>query len=102
MLMNIKMFQKEVEELFNKISDKRKDKHTEEEIFIHLIEEIGEIARQLTNKKIRKEKFDHKNLEEEISDSILFLTYLASLYKIDLENSLKKTAEKLKIKFKIQ
>lgn len=100
--MNIKMFQKEVEELFNKISDKRKDKHTEEEIFIHLIEEIGEIARQLTNKKIRKEKFDHKNLEEEISDSILFLTYLASLYKIDLENSLKKTAEKLKIKFKIQ
>ncbi|MCD6590993.1 MAG: hypothetical protein J7K72_03395, partial [Candidatus Aenigmarchaeota archaeon] len=101
-VMDIKTFHKEVEELFNKISDKRGQKHTEEEIFIHLIEEIGEIARQLTNKKIREEKFDHKNLEEEISDSIMFLIYLASLYKIDLENSLKKDVEKLKIKFKIQ
>jgi len=100
--MNIKTFQREVEDLFNKISDKRKDKHTQEEIFIHLIEEIGEIARQLTNKRIRKEKFDHKNLGEEISDSILFLTYLASLYKINLEDSLKEDVEKLKIKFKIQ
>ncbi len=102
MVMDIKTFHKEVEELFNKISDKRGQKHKEEEIFIHLIEEIGEIARQLTNKKIRKEKFDLKNLEEEISDSILFLTYLASLYEIDLEKSLKKDVEKLKIKFKIQ
>ena len=99
--MDIKTFQKEVEDLFNKISGKRGEKHTEGEIFIHLIEEIGEIARQLTNKKLRKEKFDPKNLEEEISDSILFLTYLASLYKIDLEKSLKKDIEKLKTRFKI-
>ena len=102
--MDVKTFQKEVERLFNEISNRRKDKdkRTEEEIFIHLIEEIGEIARQLTNKKIRKERFDHKNLEEEISDSILFLTYLASLYKINLENSLRKDIEKLKAKFKIR
>ena len=102
--MDVKTFQKEVEKLFNEISNRRKDKdkRTEEEIFIHLIEEIGEIARQLTNKKIRKERFDHKNLEEEISDSILFLTYLASLYKINLENSLRKDIEKLKVKFKIR
>ena len=96
--MDIKTFQKEVEDLFNKISEKRGEKRTEEEIFIHLIEEIGEIARQLTNKKLRKEKFDPKNLEEEISDSILFLTYLASLYKIDLEESLKKRYRKIKNK----
>jgi len=102
--MDVKTFQKEVEKLFNEISNRRKDKdkRTEEEIFIHLIEEIGEIARQLTNKKIRKERFDHKNLEEEISDSILFLTYLASLYKINLENSLRKDIEKLKARFKIR
>jgi len=100
--MDIKTFQKEVEELFNKISNKRGNKHTEEEMFIHLVEEIGEVARQLTNKKIRKEKFDKENLKEELSDSILFLTYLASLYKIDLSESLKNDIEKLKIKFKIQ
>jgi len=39
--MDIKTFQKEVEDLFNKISGKRGEKHTEGEIFIHLIEEIG-------------------------------------------------------------
>jgi len=100
--MNIKVFQKEVEDLFNKISEKRGKKRTEEEIFIHLIEEIGEVARQLTHKKLRKEKFDRKNLEEEISDSILFLTYLASLHKIDLERSLKKDMEKLRMRFKIR
>ncbi len=99
--MDLKTFQKEVEELFNKISNKRNRKHEEEEVFIHLIEEIGEIARQLTNKKIRKEKFNHKNLEEEISDAIVFLTYLASLYEINLSDSLRKDIEKLKKKFGI-
>ncbi len=99
--MDIKSFQKEVEELFNKISKRRKNKHTKEEIFIHLVEEIGEIARQLINKKIKRKKFDIKNLEEEISDSILFLTYLASLHKINLDKSLKNEIKKLKTKFKI-
>ncbi len=100
--MDIKTFQKSVKELFDKISNKRKLEHTEEEVFIHLMEEIGEVARQLTNKKLRKDRFDHKNLGEEISDSIVFLTYLASLYKINLDESLKNDIDKLKRKFKIQ
>ena len=100
--MDINQFQKEVEDLFSKISEKRGNTHTKEEIFIHLVEEIGETARQLTNEKIRKERFDYENLKEEISDSILFLTYLASKYGINLNNSLKKDIEKLKIKFEIK
>ncbi len=99
--MNINKFQEEIEDLFDKISKKRGNEHTKEEVFIHLVEEIGEVARQITNEKIRKDKFDHENLGEEISDSILFLIYLASQYGIDLSNSLKKDIEKLKIKFKL-
>ena len=99
--MNINQFQEEVEELFGKISEKRGSIHTKEEVFIHFVEEVGEIARQVTNEKIRKKKFDYENLKEEISDSILFLTYFASQYGINLNDSLKRDIEKLKVRFGI-
>ena len=43
--MDINQFQEEVEELFSKISEKRGSAHTKDEIFIHFVEEVGEIAR---------------------------------------------------------
>jgi len=100
--MDLKQFQNEVKELFDKISEKRNVRQAKEDLFIHLIEEIGELARQITNEKIRREKFDLENLKEEIADSIIFLTLLASQYNIDLPETLKKDIEKLKIKFGIE
>ncbi len=100
--MDLKQFQNEVKELFDKISEKRNFEHTKEEIFVHLIEEIGELARQITNEKVRKDKFDLENVKEEIADSILFLTCLASRYGADIEEILRKDIEKLKTKFDIE
>ena len=56
----------------------------------------------MTNEKIRKEKFDYENLKEEISDSILFLTYFASQYGVNLDDSLKEDMKKLKARFGIE
>ena len=100
--MNINQYQKEVNNLFDEISKKKNRKPTKEEVFIHLIEEIGELAKQIINEKIRKEKFSLENLKEEIADSILFLTYLASQYNLDLEETLRKDTEKLKKRFNLR
>jgi len=87
--MHIKDFQKEVNEIILK-------KQSGEVIFLHIVEEIGEIAKQFTNKHLGRENFDLKNLEEEISDSIILLVYLASVYNIDLEDSLLRDLKKIK------
>lgn len=63
---------------FAKLSENKNNfKYTSEQAYIHLTEEIGKIARQLTNKKVRPELFDNDNLKEEIIDSIILSILLA-------------------------
>jgi NTP pyrophosphatase (non-canonical NTP hydrolase) len=54
----------------------------------HLMEEIGEIARQINNGKLKRKEVDIQNIGEEISDSIILLALLASQYNINLEKVL--------------
>jgi NTP pyrophosphatase (non-canonical NTP hydrolase) len=73
---SIKNAQKIVNDLVN-----RKNWKTDSlEIFNHLVEEIGEVAREL-----RKENID-KNLEKELADVLFLLFKLANHFKIDLED----------------
>jgi dTMP kinase len=50
---------------------------SQEQSYIHLTEELGEVARQLSNKKMRPELFDEENLKKEIADVILESIILA-------------------------
>jgi len=43
---------------------------TPELVFTHLIEEIGEISRQLVNKNLAMRKYDKDNLKREIAQAI--------------------------------
>ena len=70
---------------------------TPEQSCIHLTEEMGEIARQLSNKKMRPEKFDEANLKEEIIDVLLETIILATSCNVDLNNEIN---NKLKALFK--
>jgi len=94
--MNLQESQKEAEEIVNKIDDKLNFKHDNENILLHLTEELGEIARQILNPKIRRCKTDTKNLGEEIADNILLISKLANNNKIDLEEAIKNKINKLK------
>ncbi len=58
--------------------------------FIHLTEELGEVARQLSNKKMRPDLFDENNLKEEIVDVILETIILANICKVDLGKEINK------------
>jgi len=57
--MDIKQFQKEILETFSQM-DKMPNRreHTKQSALIHLMEEVGEIARQVTSEFHRPEKFN--------------------------------------------
>jgi NTP pyrophosphatase (non-canonical NTP hydrolase) len=63
---------------------------TPELMFIHLSEEIGEIARQLVNKNLPMRKYREDNLKEEIAQAILDLFVLSGIFEIDLPKEIDK------------
>jgi NTP pyrophosphatase (non-canonical NTP hydrolase) len=65
-----------------------RSKHTKQSAFIHLVEELGEIGRQMTNEVHRPEKFDAENLGTEFADVLMFVTYLAHFYNINLSKEM--------------
>jgi NTP pyrophosphatase (non-canonical NTP hydrolase) len=98
--MDIKKFQDEVIRvftIFDHLPNRRK--HTGLSAVTHLMEEVGEVARQVTSEYHRPEKFDVKNLGQELADVLQFVVVIADLYKIDLSqemsNSIKKVEDKI-------
>ena len=88
--------QKRINQIINDIDEKMKGEHDSDTTMIHIMEEIGEISRQLYNKKIGRDELDVKTLEEEIADSIMLLNRLATLYNIDVEEAINKKITELK------
>jgi NTP pyrophosphatase (non-canonical NTP hydrolase) len=99
--MELKEFQKQAKELIAKIDSKQKGKHDAETTLIHLTEELGELARQIYNKKVGRDTVDKSNIEEEISECLILLAQLANNFDIDLEKSVKETIKKLEERFKV-
>lgn len=73
---------------------------TPELVFFHLSEEVGEIARQLVNKHLKMRKYEHDNLVEEITQSMLDLLVLSKIYNIDLPTEIRKKIEEMKKRMK--
>lgn len=99
--MEIKEFKEQVLRTFSemdKLPNRRK--HTKQSAVIHLVEEIGEIARQVTSEYHRPEKFNKDNLGTELADTMMFIVLLSELYNIDIskemQNSIKRVEEKIK------
>ena len=94
--MEVKEFQKICVEIVNDVDKKLGVNHDNNTTMIHLTEELGEVARQINNPNISRDKIDKKNLEEEISDLILLISKLADNNKIDIESSVKNKISELK------
>ena len=62
----------------------------EQQTFNHIVEEIGELAREYVNKDSRKEDFSEEKLENAIGDSIMQLIKLAKLRGLDAEDIITK------------
>jgi len=98
--MDIKEIENKIVDFANKRAKSKNFELTPELSYIHLTEEVGEVARQLSNKKIRPELFDEENLKEEITDVILEATILANLCKVDLDKEINKKIEELFKRYK--
>ncbi len=88
--------QEKINRVIEDIDKKMKGKHDSDTTIIHLMEEIGEISRQLYSKKIGRTEIDIKNLEEEIADCIMLLNRLATLYNIDVDEAINNKIFELK------
>lgn len=95
-MMDIKEYQQRINELIDRIDEKNARVHDSDTTIIHLVEELGEISRQLFNKKTGRANLNKENLGEEIADVVMMLNKLATLHDIDMENALKGKMELLK------
>ena len=89
-------------EIIDKIDEKMKGIHDNDTTIIHLMEELGEISRQLYNQKIGRDKLDKNNLAEEIADVSMLLNKLATLNDIDIEKAINDKLKLLKERHNIQ
>ena len=98
--MEIKELAKRIHEFQKQRFPKYGSELTSELIFTHLVEEIGEIARQIFNKGSGMRMYDQENLKEEIAQSILDLLALAEIHNINLEEEIEKKIIDIKSRWK--
>jgi NTP pyrophosphatase (non-canonical NTP hydrolase) len=88
---------KEAQEFVKNFSEDRNWQRPPTEVLIHLMEELGEVARNVLNMKNYGGKHDtnaKENMEEELGDVLWLLLKLSNEVKIDLEKSFEKVIEK--------
>jgi len=88
--MDVTEISKKIYEFVEKRVSELGSELTPELMFIHLSEEIGEIARQLVNKNLPMRKYRKDNLKEEIAQAILDLFVLSEIFEIDLPKEINK------------
>jgi NTP pyrophosphatase (non-canonical NTP hydrolase) len=100
--MDIKEFQKKAWEIVNEYNVKHNMEHKRQTVFLHLVEEIGEIARELYNEQDNwRRDFDKEKFAEELIDALSFILILAKDYEVDLELEFNKKINKIKKKFEL-
>ena len=101
--MEIKEMQKMSFGILQRINNKLNVKHEPETIFLHLAEEVGEVARELSKKQENwREEFNKDKLGEELADVIATLCSIATDNNIDVEEAFIDKFEKVKKRFELK
>jgi len=83
--MEVKKFQMKIKNLMAEWDKLKGKKYTKETAFYHLVEEVGELAKELVNEKRNPKKYNKEKLIDAIGDILIYTVLLASLYKVDIE-----------------
>jgi len=83
--MEVKAFQTQIKNLMRDWDKLKGKRYTLETAFCHLVEEVGELAKELVNKKRSPEKYSKEKLIDAIGDILIYAVLLASLHKVDIE-----------------
>lgn len=101
--MEIREIQKESFNLLKQINKKLNIEHNPDSVFLHLAEEVGEVARELSRKRKNwREDFDKNKLAEELVDVLMDISIIAEDNNIDLSIEFPKKLNKDKERFKIK
>lgn len=96
--MNLSDIQKLSSDIAEKIRVKRGAEATDYVSVLHIVEEFGEIARQLYNLERKRKDFSKENLDEEFADLIMLIADFSYRKNVDLTSAIHKKVEKLKAK----
>lgn len=99
--MNIKEFQKKCAKIVSDIDSRYNIKRDPHFSFTQLMEEIGELAKEINLPKLRNRKIDKANLKAEFADVILQLSILCKLFDIDFEEAVESKIRTLKERHKL-
>ena len=101
------LFKMDIKELSKRIHKFQKERFlkygkelTSELIFMHLVEETGEISRQIFNKNSNMREYNEKNLKEEIAQYILDLLVLSETNNLDLEKEIENKIKNMENRWK--
>jgi len=91
--MDVKEFQKLCAKIVSQIDNKYGISRDEQLNISQLLEELGELSKEVNRKKLRNKEPERKDLEEEFADVILQLMKLADFFDVNIE---KAVLEKIK------
>ena len=94
--MEVLEFQKVCSSIVKKIDKKYSIDRTEQVNISQLIEELGELAKEVNKEKLRGKKAEKSDLEDEFADVILQLLTLAETFEVDIEKAVKTKIKILK------
>jgi NTP pyrophosphatase (non-canonical NTP hydrolase) len=94
--METRELQRQITDLVYKMDEKYKCVHNTESTFNHIIEEIGELAKEVNKPKIRNQQIIKQEISNEIADVMILLIHLASINQIDMENCIVHKIQELK------
>ena len=83
--MEVKEFQLRCVELLKKWEKKRGVNPSAQDELVHVVEEIGELAREYVSRRERKERYSRKELENAFGDVMIHLLRLADMEGLDME-----------------
>jgi NTP pyrophosphatase (non-canonical NTP hydrolase) len=100
--MEMKEAQKLSFKLLEEINKKNNIKHDPDSMFLSLVEEVGEVARELSKKqKNWREEFDKEKLSDELADIISRTFIIAQDNDIDMDLAFNAKINKIKQRFNI-
>jgi len=99
--MELNEFQKRSTEMIEKIDGKVNRDHNVDLTIIHLVEELGEIARIIYNEKTKRVPVSKEAIGGEFADSFMLLSHLATKFDVDLQQAMNKKMEELKKRFEL-
>ncbi|MBI2076567.1 MAG: hypothetical protein HYT72_04945 [Candidatus Aenigmarchaeota archaeon] len=99
--MKLNEFQRLSTETIEKIDKKTNRNHDVDLTVVHLMEELGEIARIIYNEKTGRAPVAKDAIGGEFADSMMLLAHLASKFGVNLEDCAGKKMEELKKRFEL-